>query len=113
MTMTDEEFREEYKPLRVPAHFESSGTMENKMIFALAQIGQGTANDVISEMEKLESNSLDEQKRVIVRTSLDKLYNQGHLTGAEMDGHVHYNFSKITRANEGVTDPELLAPGLD
>ncbi|MDB5131246.1 MAG: hypothetical protein JWR02_995 [Mucilaginibacter sp.] len=54
MNLTDEEFREEYKPLAVPAHFDASDTQQNKMIFALAEIGEGSAEDVLTEMERLE-----------------------------------------------------------
>jgi hypothetical protein len=113
MTMTDEEFREEYKPLQVPAHFEVADTQQNKMIFALAQIGEGTADEVIAELEKLESAALGEQNRLFVKTTLASLYDHGHLTGSETAGQVHYNLSKITRANDGAADPDLLAPGLD
>jgi len=111
--MTDEEFREEYKPLHVPAHYEAADILKNKMIFALARIGEGTSDEVIAELEKLEPGISDEQNRVFVETTLAKLFENGHLTGAEIAGQVHYNLSKITQANDGATDPDLLAPGSD
>ncbi len=36
MSLTDEEFREEYKPLQVPAHYAEAFTQKQKVIFALA-----------------------------------------------------------------------------
>jgi len=58
--MTDEEFREKYKPLQVPAHYDAADTLQNKMIFALAEIYDGTAQEVIAELEKRESGIADE-----------------------------------------------------
>jgi hypothetical protein len=113
MTMTDEEFREEYKPLHVPAHYDAADTLQNKMIFSLAEIGDGTADEVVTELEQREPGIADEQNRVFVNATLKSLFDHGHLTGAEKDGEMRYNLSKITRANDGGTDPELLTPGLD
>jgi hypothetical protein len=113
MTMTDEEFREEYKPIQVPAHYDPADTQQNKMIFALAQIGDGTAEEVIAQLDKLEPTFSNEQSRLFVKTTLEALFEHGHLTGSEKAGQMHYNLSKITRANDGETDPDLLAPGLD
>lgn len=113
MSLTDEEFREEYKPLQVPAHYDAAETLQNKMIFALAEIGEGTAGQVISELEKREPGIAGEQNRAFVIATLKSLYDHGHLTGAEKRGEMYYNLSKITRANDGATDPDLLAPGLD
>jgi hypothetical protein len=113
MSLTDEEFREEYKPLQVPAHYDEADTLKNKMIYALAQIGEGTKEEVIAELAKLEPGITDEQNRAFVQAALSALYEQGHLTGSEKDGRMHYNLSKITQAKVGATDPDLLAPGLD
>ena|ERR1700744_3482819 len=113
MNLTDEEFREEYKPLQVPAHYDADDTLQNKMVFALAELGEGTAEQVISEMGKREGAIIDEQNSVFVKTTLANLFDHGHLTGSEKNGQMHYNLSKITQANDGGTDPNKLAPGLD
>ena len=111
--MTDEEFREEYKPIQVPAHYDAADTQQDKMIFALAQIGEGTAGDVIAELETLEPGVINEQSKAFINVTLKKLFETGHLTGSEKNGEMHYNLSKITQANDGGTNPDLLAPGLD
>jgi hypothetical protein len=113
MSLTDEEFRQEHKPLQVPAHYDPADTLQNKMIFALAQIGEGTAQSIIAQMEKLESGLSDEQSRAFVKMTLSTLFEHGHLTGSEKDGQMHYNLSKITQANDGATDTESLASGPD
>jgi hypothetical protein len=113
MNMTDEEFREEYKPLQVPPHYDNADTLQNRMIFALALIGNGTAGDVIAEMDKLQPGADHEQNSAFVTTTLATLFDHGHLTGSEKNGQMHYNLSKITQANSGAIDPDLLSPGLD
>jgi hypothetical protein len=109
MTMTDEEFREEYKPLQVPAHFDAADTQQNKMIFALAQIGNGTADAVIAELEKLEPSSTTAQSRAFVLATLADLFDKGHLTGSVHGEQMRYNLSKITQANDGATDADFNA----
>ncbi len=113
MSLTDEEFREEYKPIQVPAHYDQADTLHNKMIFALAQIREGTAEDIIAELKKLEPGIPGEQSRAFVKTTLAALFEHGHLTGSERDAQMHYNLSKITQANDGAADPGLLAPESD
>lgn len=113
MSLTDEEFREEYKPLHVPGHFDKADTQENKIIFALAHIGEGTAADVINELERLEPGITDEQLTAITKQVLTHLYDKGLLKGTDQHGDMHYSLSKVTRANNGGVDPDLLAPGLD
>jgi predicted transcriptional regulator len=113
MVLSDEEFREAYKPLQVPAHFDPADSQENKIIYALAQLGECTADTVIGELEKLESDIADKQFIAFTKTALSGLYDKGHLTGHEKDGTIYYNLHKITQANGGGVNPDLLAPGLD
>jgi predicted transcriptional regulator len=108
MKLSDEEFREEYKPLYIPAHFEQEDTQQNKIIFALAQLGEGSAEDVIKELETLQPGITDEQVIVMTKTVLADLYGKGLLKGEEHNGQMRYNLSKITEANDGAADPESL-----
>jgi len=68
---------------------------------------------VIVELEKLEPGYANEQIRAFVNATLSDLFEKGHLTGSEQDSQMRYNLSKITQANDGAADPDLLAPGLD
>jgi hypothetical protein len=113
MSLTDEEFREEYKPLQVPAHYAEAITQKQKVIFALAQIGSGTAGDVIVQLEKLEAGKLDNHLKTATKHILVSLFEQGHITGGDHDGGLHFNLSKITSENSGSVDPQNLAAGLD
>lgn len=105
MRITDEEFREEYKPLQVPAHYAQALTQKQKVIFALAQIGSGTAGDVIAKLEKLEAGKMDGHLKTATKHILISLFEQGHITGGDHDGAQRFNLSKITSENSGSVDP--------
>jgi predicted transcriptional regulator len=103
MKLSDEEFREEYKPLHIPSHFDQQDTQQNKAIYALAQIGEGTADNVLKELETLQPGLVNEQLTALVKTILANLFEKGLLKGEEHNGQMHYNLSKITEANDGST----------
>src|SRR4051812_4828315 len=108
MALSDDDFREEYKPLHIPATYHPDDTQENKVIYALAQLGEATANEVIDKLEELESGVKNEQLIAFTKQVLSNLYDKGLLKGEERNGELHYNLSKITHANDGEVDPDLL-----
>jgi hypothetical protein len=107
MTLSDEEFREAHKPIPVAAHFNEAHTPEEKVIYALAQIGEGTAEQVLQFLRAETAQHLDAVE------ILQRLFLDGRIKGAEKNGEWHYDLSKITVPNDGAIDPDLLAPGLD
>src|ERR1700744_3994566 len=113
MKLTDDEFREAYHPLHVPAHYEPAGTEQDQIIFCLAELGEATAEQVIGEWTKQMGRAADEQQQAFAQTVLKRLFAKGLLNGTENDGLTYYNLHKITHANDGETNPDLLAPGLD
>lgn len=113
MTMTDDSFREAYKPLHIPAHYDIHDSEQDRVLFALAQIGKGTAANVATEMAQLEPGIDTESFKVIAGDVMNHLYEQGLLKGSQVSNEMEYNLSKITHANDGAVDPDLLAPGLD
>jgi hypothetical protein len=100
MSLSDEEFREEYKPIYVPSNYNTDDTQQNKITYALAQLGGGTVSEVIDKLEDLEHGIKDEQLIAITKQILTHLYDQGLLKGEETNGKMHYNLSKITEAND-------------
>jgi len=113
MKLTDEEFREEYKPLYIPAHYQQADTQENKIVYALAQLGEGTVADVLDKLEELEPNIHSEQFTALAKQVLARLHDKGLIKGEDRQGQMCYNLGKITEANKGAVNPGLLAPGLD
>lgn len=113
MTLSDDSFREAYKPLHIPAHYDINDPEQDRVLFALAQISIGTVDEVATEMAQLESGVDVDSFKVLASDVLTHLYELGLLKGSERNGEMEYNLSKITHANDGAVDPDLLAPGLD
>jgi len=111
--MTDEQFREEHKPIHVPAHFADAQTPTDKVIFALADQGEATAEQIIRRLEELEPSAEDKPLIAGTRQLLNELSNKGAISLIERNGELVYHLHKITRANDGTVDRDLLAPGLD
>ena len=76
----DQQFRKFYEPLHVPAAFEEAVSDEDKIIFALADIGEGNADDklLIAAAHKV----------------LTELYQHGRIAGHEKEGNLVYNLKK-------------------
>ena len=104
MQLSDEEFREEFKPLLIPAHFEEAETLEQKITFALAQLGQADAALVFQELQKYEGSETEAE----VETTLKCLCEKGRIKAEEKGGKLRYDLSKITEANDDAVDPDLL-----
>ena len=113
MILSDQQFREQFKPLHIPPHYDSNDTEQNKIVFALAQINEGTVATVTEELLKLDSTIDKNYFTNATAKTLSSLFEKGLIKGDEIDGEMHYNLSKITHANDGSVDPNLLAPGLD
>ncbi|MFD2873742.1 hypothetical protein ACFS5N_14750 [Mucilaginibacter ximonensis] len=111
--MTDEQFREQYHPLHVPAHFEAGAPLADHILFALAQLGTGTADEIISKLKELDESLEDKLLIADVHAQLTQWHTQGLLAADEQDGSLVYSLQKITAGNDGAVDPDLLAPGLD
>ncbi|EOR96559.1 hypothetical protein ADIARSV_0190 [Arcticibacter svalbardensis MN12-7] len=113
MTVSDQSFRDEFKPLYIPSSFHQEDTQENKIVFALAQIGDGDTDEIASKLEELEPGSSTPEMTAFMEAVLSGLFNKGLLKGVEQNGKMRYNLSKITKANDGEINPDLLTPGLD
>jgi hypothetical protein len=94
MSQSDEEFRDEFKPLQVPPYFDPAISNQDKVVFALAQLGEGSAEDVILELSKYHSH-------VDHVPYLQVLFDKGLIKGEMSGGVMHYNLGKITTPNQG------------
>lgn len=113
MTLSDEQFREEFKPLQIPAEFSVNDTQEDKILYALAVLEEATVKEVADKLEELQPGIRNEQLLDSTGGYLDQQFSKGLLNGGDKDGIMYYNLSKVTKTNEGSVDPDLLAPGLD
>jgi hypothetical protein len=108
MNKADQSFNEQFKPVAPPEAYHVDAEWQDKVLYVLAQLGEGTAPDVA---EKLTDYEVNESPQVLLRHAehvLMNLYEKGLIKGAEQDGETSYNLSKITAPNTGGTDPDLL-----
>lgn len=112
MTLSDQDFREEFKPVYIPASYDVGDTLENRVIFALASLEQGSAEEVFTKLKEFEPGIQNVTLKFIKR-HLYNLYDKGLLKGNKDNGELIYNLSKMTNSNKGYVNPDLLAPGLD
>lgn len=76
--------------LLIPATYDLARTVTDKVIFALACVGSGTADEVVRRIEELEPDA--DQQPVIGTTHpiLTELYQQAKIAGHERDGNLVY-----------------------
>lgn len=111
--MNDQQFREAYQPLQVPAHFDQKSDLAEQTLFALAQLGKATADEVVIKLKEMR-NANDEKSFVAgVHQLLTEWYEKGLIAGIEENSELQYSLQKITESNDGKVNPDLLAPGLD
>ncbi|MCD8740368.1 hypothetical protein LT679_07105 [Mucilaginibacter roseus] len=111
--MDDQQFREEHKPLHVPAHFDNNAPLREQLAFALADIGEGNADEVIAQLLNLHQKMDDQALTAEAKALLAQWDKNGLVTVNTDNGETRYNLHKITQANSGSVNPRLLAPGLD
>jgi hypothetical protein len=113
MNLTDEEFREQYKPVHIPAGFDEANSLQDKVLFALADLGEADAAQIVQKLEALDPAVPDKLVIANVHRVLAELHGKGLIAANENNGDLYYNLHKITQANRGEVNPDLLAPGLD
>ncbi|SKB75843.1 hypothetical protein [Daejeonella lutea] len=112
MTLSDQQFREEFKPIVIPSSYDLSDSLENRAIFALASLGEANGDEVFEKIREYEPG-IKEVTIKFIKQYLFTLYEKGLLKGNKEGSSIKYNLSKITDPNKGYVDPDLLAPGLD
>jgi hypothetical protein len=103
--ITDDAFNEEFKPLHIPSAYHVNDSWKDKVVFALAEIGAGTVDDVVAELQRLDSG-LNVADAVGQATAiLTGLFNKGLIKGSTLHSGMVYNLSKILIQNSGSTHP--------
>lgn len=102
---TDDAFNDEFKPLHIPSAYHPNDSWKDKVIFALAEIGAGTAEQTVQELHKRDTaiDTTEAQKQA--QSILTALFDKGLIKGGLHNGEMVYDLSKITTANSGSTHP--------
>ena len=95
-------FNEEFKPLHVPHKYEPSLNWQDKVVYALADLNNGTIDEVATKLRDLDPEARD----ILQHTQqiLIGLYDKGLIKAVEDGEHLRYNLSKILDPHTGKTD---------
>jgi hypothetical protein len=104
MDSPDQEFLKDYKPLHVPHKYDAGASLQDNVIYALAQLGYATAKEVAEKLNELDPQTdkaihLEETYQV-----LEGLFTKGLIKG-NSETERQYNLSKILIPNSGKADP--------
>ncbi len=101
-------FKEAYKPIYVPAHYNSEDSLDNKIIYALGQLEQATSKEVGLKLAELDASDDISGYQKATDKYLRHLYDTGLIKAAETEDGFIFNLSKIESPNSGKVDPDLL-----
>ncbi|SEL79839.1 hypothetical protein [Parapedobacter koreensis] len=91
------------RPLQVPAKHAPQAPLDDRVVFALADIGSGTAKQVAERLVELKDPDADTD---VVESILESLFNNGLVNGTESKKARVYDLAKVTRPHHGHVDPE-------
>ncbi|MBK1442198.1 hypothetical protein JHJ32_19535 [Parapedobacter sp. ISTM3] len=98
---------EEYffaQPLQVPANYDRDDRIDRQVVFSLADLGEGTAEEVAKHWASLDGSlstdfCLEQSKRI-----LTALYEKGLINGIGSERSRRFNLAKVTRPHSGRVD---------
>jgi hypothetical protein len=99
--VTDEAFHEEFKPLHIPSAYRATDSWKDRVVFALAEIGLGTADEVAAELLKRDTSLDEAEVKTQATTILTNLFNKGLIKGSQLHHGLVFNLSKIIIQNSG------------
>ncbi|QJD95172.1 hypothetical protein HH214_04390 [Mucilaginibacter robiniae] len=108
MNKADQAFNEEFKPVFPPEAYHAEASWQDKVLFALSQLGAGNAPEVATKLAEFETQENATALNQHAEEVLQGLYKKGLIKGHEQSDGLQYDLSKITRPNTGGTDPDLL-----
>ncbi|MBB5395496.1 hypothetical protein [Mucilaginibacter sp. AK015] len=103
MDSPDQDFLKDYKPLHVPHKYDAGASMQDNVIYALAQLEYATAPEVAAKLNDLEPQTDTATHLQQTREVLEGLFTKGLIKGNDAPDR-QYNLSKILTPNSGKAD---------
>lgn len=103
MESPDQDFLDEYKPLHVPHRYDADASLQDNVIYALAQLEYATAPEVAAKLNELDPQATSTEHQNQAREILERLFNKGLIKGDD-EAERQYNLSKILTPNSGKAD---------
>jgi hypothetical protein len=104
MDSPDQDFLKNYKPLHVPHKYDAAASLQDNVVYALAQLEYATAPQVATKMDEFEPQTDKITHQQQTREILEGLFNKGLIKGDD-ETERQYNLSKILTPNSGKADP--------
>lgn len=104
--ISDEAFNQQYRPLHFPSAYHPNDSWQDRIVFALAELGAGSVDDVLAELLRLDPHLDADETRQQVENILSALFDKGLIKGTHLHAGMLYNLSKILVPNSGSTHPD-------
>ncbi|MGI4751357.1 MAG: hypothetical protein ACRYFB_12055 [Janthinobacterium lividum] len=88
-----------FEPLHVPYRYQEQDTPEQKVIYALGQLGEANPMEILSKLKK--TNPQETLTEAEAKAILKNYFDQGLIKGDDEHGSFRYNLSKILKPNSG------------
>ena len=92
-------------PLHVPAKYDPTASLRERVVFALATIGKGNAADVATKLSELGDGEAGVSDVAEVLTAL---YDKGLVNGSDDADNRQYDLAKVTRPHTGHVAPDAI-----
>jgi hypothetical protein len=103
MDSPDQDFLNQYKPLHVPHKYDAAASMQDNVVYALAQLEYATAPEVAAKLAIFEPQTDIQTHQQNAKNILEGLFNKGLIKGDDEEER-QYNLSKILAPNSGKAD---------
>ncbi|MDB5287793.1 MAG: hypothetical protein JWR05_2742 [Mucilaginibacter sp.] len=103
MDSPDQDFLAEYKPLHVPHKYDAAASLQDNVVYALAQLEYATVPEVAAKLSVFEPKTDRQTHQQNARNILEGLFNKGLIKGDD-EQERQYNLSKILVPNSGKAD---------
>jgi len=80
--------------LQIPSDFKEAKNIQDRVLFALAKIGEGTADKISRELEALAPEMPDKQVIAGVHKVLTDLHTNGLIAAREKEGTLIFSLNK-------------------
>jgi hypothetical protein len=104
MDSPDQDFFKEYKPLHVPHRYDAAASVQDNVVYALAQLEYATAPQVAHKLAEFDAQIPLTMHQKNAEEILTHLFNKGLIKGDD-EPERQYNLSKILVQNSGKADP--------
>ena len=104
MDSPDQSFVKNFGPIHVPHKYEAKASLQDNVVYALAQLEYATAPEVAAKLAKFEPQTALAVHQKKAEEMLSHLFKTGRIKGDDNENNRQYNLSKILTQNSGKAD---------